>query len=225
MTPEHIVDPPATVQVKICGLTRADEAAACAEAGAHAVGLVFYERSRRCVRLEAARDIRRALPAGVACVGVFVNAPFERIRQVARTVGLTAVQLHGSEPPETAARLGAEGLLVVKALFAERTPGLDRAQAYAPAAVLVECGQGALPGGNALVWEWGRAAAIGEGSPLILAGGLAPGNVAAAIAQARPDAVDVSSGVEVSPGRKDIDKVRAFIRAARAAHCRRRVFP
>jgi phosphoribosylanthranilate isomerase len=215
---------PHTVQVKICGLTRTEEAAACAAAGAHAIGLVFYPRSRRYISAESAREIRQVLPPGTACVGVFVDAPPDTILRVARTAGLTAVQIHGNEPPETVARLQAEGLLVVKALFAERAPGLDRADDCAATAVLVECGQGPLPGGNALVWDWGRAAEVGLRRPLILAGGLTPDNVATAIAQARPDAVDVSSGVETAPGRKDIHKVRAFIRAATAAPCRRRIF-
>ena len=217
-------NPTHRVQVKICGLTRTGEAAACAEAGAHAIGLVFYERSPRYVRPEAAREIRRAIPDGIACVGVFVDASVDAVLNTAHTAGLSAVQLHGSESPEAAARLAAEGLLVIKALFAERVPGLDRAPDYAPVAVLVECGRGVLPGGNALVWDWGRAAEVGNEHPLVLAGGLTPDNVAAAIVAARPDAVDVSSGVELAPGRKEIDQVRAFIRAATAVPCRRRVF-
>lgn len=217
------VGPPA-VQVKICGLTRADEALACAHAGADAIGLVFYARSRRYVGPETAREICRAIPAGVARVGVFVDAPPEIVLRAAGTAGLTAVQLHGCEPPEVVERLCREGLFVIKALFAERSPGLERAADYAPAAILVECGQGPLPGGNAQAWDWGVASGIGLKHPLILAGGLTPANAAQAVGAALPDAVDVSSGVETAPGRKDLSKVQAFIRAATAALSRRRVF-
>jgi phosphoribosylanthranilate isomerase len=217
------VDSP-TVQVKICGLTRADEAVACAHAGADAIGLVFYARSPRYVSPETAREICRAIPAGVARVGVFVDAPPEVVLRAVGTAGLTAVQLHGCEPPEVVEQLRHEGLVVIKALFAERFPGLERAADYAPAAILVECGQGALPGGNAHAWDWGAASGIGTEHPLIIAGGLTPANAAQAVGAASPDAVDVSSGVEIAPGRKDLFKVQAFIRAATVAPSRRRVF-
>jgi len=213
-----------TVQVKICGLTRVDEAVACAAAGAHAIGLVFYPRSRRCIRAETAREIRRALPPAVACVGVFVDAPPETVLQAARSAGLGAVQLHGCEPPAVVEQLRREGLFVIKALFAERAPAFEDAPRYPASAFLVECGQGALPGGNALAWNWGRAAPLAERFPLVLAGGLTPDTAVPAVRAASPDALDVSSGVETAPGRKDIRKVEAFIRAATAAPCRRRVF-
>lgn len=213
-----------TVQVKICGLTRVDEAVACAAAGAHAVGLVFYPRSRRCIGAETAREIRRALPPAVACVGVFVDAPPETVLQMAHTAALDAVQLHGCEPPEVVEQLRREGLFVIKALFADRTPGLFEAPHYSASAYLVECGQGPLPGGNAHAWDWGRAAALAERHPLILAGGLTPENAAQAVRTALPDAVDVSSGVEAGPGRKDIRKVEQFIAAVATAVARRRIF-
>ena len=115
-----------TVQVKVCGLTRVDEAVACAQAGAAAIGCVFYAKSPRCVTTATARAIRRALPPEVACVGVFVDEPFERIMAIAAHTGFTAVQLHGSESPEVVERLRREGLFVIKALFADRAPGLRR---------------------------------------------------------------------------------------------------
>jgi len=197
---------------------------ACAAAGAHAIGLVFYPRSRRYISAETAREIRRALPPAVACVGVFVDAPPETVLQAARSAGLGAVQLHGCEPPEVIGQLRREGLFVIKALFAERAPAFEDAPRYCASAFLVECGQGALPGGNALAWDWSAASGIGLESALILAGGLTPLNAGQAICAASPDALDVSSGVETAPGRKDIRKVEAFIRAATAAPCRRRVF-
>jgi phosphoribosylanthranilate isomerase len=214
----------AAVQVKVCGLTRVDEAVACAQAGARAVGCVFYAESPRCVSAATARAIRRALAPEVACVGVFVDEPCEGILAMAAHTGFTAVQLHGSEPPEVVQLLRREGLFVIKTLFADRAPGLEAASRFPASAFLVECGQGRLPGGNAHAWEWGRAAALGERHPLILAGGLDPRNAAQAVRAALPDAVDVSSGVEAGPGRKDIRKVEQFIAAVAAAGARRRMF-
>jgi len=213
-----------TVQVKVCGLTRVDEAVACAQAGARAVGCVFYAKSPRCVSAATAREIRRALAPEIACVGVFVDEPFEGIMAMAAHTGFTAVQLHGSESPEVGERLRREGLFVIKALFADRAPGLEAASRFPASAFLVECGQGPLPGGNAYAWEWSRAAALGERHPVILAGGLTPENAAQAVRAALPDAVDVSSGVEAGPGRKDIRKVEQFIAAVRTASARRRIF-
>jgi phosphoribosylanthranilate isomerase len=214
----------ATVQVKVCGLTRVDEAVACAEAGARAVGCVFYVKSPRCVSAATARAIRRALPPEVACVGVFVDETFEGIMALAAHAGFTAVQLHGSEAPEVVQILRREGLFVIKTLFADREPGIEAGSQYSASAYLVECGQGPLPGGNAHAWEWGRAAALGQRHPLILAGGLTPENAAQAVRAASPDAVDVSSGVEAVPGRKDIRKVEQFIAAVATAGARRRIF-
>nr|MCU0539421.1 phosphoribosylanthranilate isomerase [Desulfobacterales bacterium] len=150
--------PATTVQVKVCGLTRVEEAVACAEMGAAAVGCVFYAKSPRRVTTSLAREIRRALPPAVACVGVFVDEPVEHLLAVADKTGLRALQLHGSEPPAIVQRLRREGLVVMKALFAEREPHFDRAAHYRASAFLVECGRGVLPGGNALAWEWAGAA-------------------------------------------------------------------
>jgi len=141
----------------------------------------------------------------------------ETILEGARRCRLTGVQLHGNEPPETVLRLREAGLMVIKALFAARMPDLKAAADYAPDAFLVECGRGKRPGGNAEVWNWAEARGLSASVPLVLAGGLSPENVAEAIAAAAPDAVDVSSGVEKAPGRKDLDRVAAFIHAARKA--------
>jgi phosphoribosylanthranilate isomerase len=213
-----------TVQVKVCGLTRVEEAMACAQAGAAAVGCVFYAKSPRCVTAATARAIRRALPPEVACVGVFVDEPFEGIMALAAQTGFTAVQLHGSEAPEVVERLRREGLFVIKALFADRAPVIEAASQYSASAYLVECGRGALPGGNAQEWDWSRAGPFAERHPLILAGGLTPENAAQAVRAALPDAVDVSSGVEAGPGRKNIRNVEQFIAAVATASTRRRIF-
>lgn len=203
--------------VKICGLTDPETAAACAALGPDAIGLVFFPKSPRHLDPDKAARIREAIPESVAVVGVFVNAPVEDMLATARRVGLDMIQLHGSEPPETAARLKEEGLGVLKVLYVNKTPSVDVAPSYAAsvAGFLVETAGGVLPGGNALTWDWASVADFGRRHPLILAGGLSPDTVAAAIAAARPDAVDVSSGVESAPGLKDVAKVAAFLRAVR----------
>jgi phosphoribosylanthranilate isomerase len=215
-------------QVKICGLTRVDEAVACARAGADAIGLVFYPPSPRHVSVATAGEIAAALPPAVAKVGVFVDAPKDTVLETARAAGLTAVQLHGGETPAMVAELKATGLMVIKALFAAKAPGVELADTFGADAVLFEQGAGRLPGGNAEIWDYSlarrsdlmRRSDLGRkqtlGPPLILAGGLAPDNVTGAIAKARPDAIDLSSGVEASPGRKQIELVKSLMAAVDA---------
>lgn len=209
-------------QIKVCGLTSSRDALACVAAGAQAIGLVAYPKSPRCIDARTMRRIAAALPAAIITVGVFVDATFEHIMQTVRTGGLKAVQLHGAEPPDLAAALAAEGLLVIKALFADGEPALEAAPRYPAAAFLVEAAGGPLPGGNALEWRWAEARGIGHQFPLVLAGGLTPDNVQEAVAAAHPDAVDVSSGVEAGPGRKDHGKVVAFCQAVAACRVSRR---
>ena len=191
-------------QVKICGLTRPHEAAGCADIGADAIGLVFFPKSPRNVTRQQARQVVAALSQPVATIGVFVNASFAYIMERVDYCGLSMVQLHGQESPEQAARLQAQGLGVIKALFEGGAPGIADAPAYPADAFLVECAKGALPGGNAMAWNWGVARDFGNRYPLVLAGGLSPGNIGDAIRTSLPAAVDVSSGVEASPGCKDL---------------------
>jgi len=200
-------------QIKICGLTRPDEALACVEAGAHAIGLVFYPPSPRCVTDATARDVIDALPDHGVPVGVFVDASFKKVMERVAKCRLRAVQLHGSESPELVDRLMGEDIRVIKTLFHGKSPSLEDAGRFRPSAFLTECAGGQLPGGNALAWDWRLAQTIGDHHPIILAGGLTSKNVGEALANAGPDAVDVSSGVEASPGRKDILKVREFVSA------------
>ena len=131
--------------------------------------------------------------------------------------GLRAVQLHGQETPALVEALSAESLIVIKALFVNARPGLDQAPHYPAAAFLVECAGGRLPGGNAMQWDWSEARRLLSEKPVVLAGGLTPDNIEQAIRDGDPDAVDISSGVESTPGRKDLGKVIAFCRAV--AHC------
>ena len=204
-------------QIKICGLTSPGEAEACARAGADAIGIVSFPKSPRHVDDQKIRAITSALPDSVCPVGIFVNEPFDRIMATVDVGGLRAVQLHGQETPALVEALSAESLIVIKALFVNARPGLDQAPHYPAAAFLVECAGGRLPGGNAMQWDWSEARRLLSEKPVVLAGGLTPDNIEQAIRDGDPDAVDISSGVESTPGRKDLGKVIAFCRAV--AHC------
>lgn len=215
-------------QVKVCGLTRVEEALACAALGAQAIGCVFYPPSPRHVSDERAREIFRSLPPAVCSVGVFVDEAATVILKKMERCGLTAVQLHGRESPALLDELQGQGIIVIKALFVNGTPSLEEAGSFGASAYLVECAGGRLPGGNALPWNWSAAAAISRKNPVILAGGLNPDNVSQAIQEALPDAIDVSSGVESSPGRKDLNKVKRLLEAVASTNCLRkprRIFP
>jgi phosphoribosylanthranilate isomerase len=166
-----------------------------------------------------AEAICRSLPASVWPVGVFVNQPYREIIGKVRRCGLRAVQLHGQETPELVQALGDDGVLVIKTLFANANPFFDAVRQYAAHAYLVECAGERLPGGNAKSWDWSAASGLVSEVPVMLAGGLTPENVAAAIQAARPAAVDVSSGVERIPGQKDLTKVKLFIEAVQQNGC------
>ena len=207
-----------TPLVKICGLTDPDEAVQCRALGADAIGLVFYEKSPRHLSIDQARAITRALPRDTITVGVFVNADHGYIMERVTACSLKAVQLHGQESPELVKALAQTGVWVIKTLFAQQQPGFDMARTYEDVwGFLVEDGRGALPGGNARPWEWNRAGKINTDTRarLILAGGLDPDNVQQAVNSVGPDMVDVSSGVELSHGRKDLKRVATFIQAVK----------
>ena len=204
-------------QIKICGLTNTGEAVKTAAAGADAIGLVFFKKSPRYVKPEKAKNICADLPDSVTTVGVFVNEPFNSIMDIVSTSNLRAVQLHGNEPPKFVRQLTDQGLIVIKGLYMEVQPSISQVSTYNASAYLVECTRGELPGGNAMTWNWEDAAEFGNNNPMVLAGGLSPANVASAISKSMPDAVDVSSGVERSPGKKDIHKIIQFIKAVRGS--------
>jgi phosphoribosylanthranilate isomerase len=202
-----------TPQVKICGLTKVDEAVKCAELGANAIGLIFYHKSPRFISDTRAHEICRALPGSVGKIGVFVDETFDGIMEKVFKCGLTGIQLHGMETPQLIDGLIRENLLVIKGLFVQKEPNISQVSLYKASAYLVECGKGKLPGGNAMTWDWSQAFDFGKKYPFILAGGLDPTNVVQAVNQCFPDAVDVSSGVEISPGQKNIQKIKDFISA------------
>jgi phosphoribosylanthranilate isomerase len=205
------------VRVKICGLTSVEDALLAADAGADAIGLVFWERSPRAVSLDTARRIADALPPFVTRVGVFVNASREEMTCVADATGLDVLQLHGDEPVDDVRGLRRRA---VKALRVDGAFSLDFVSPFVAAGcgVLLDSGSAAQPGGTGNVLDWTLARAVRERVPqLILAGGLTPENVGDAIRTVAPWAVDVSSGVERSPGRKDANKMHAFVEAVRRA--------
>jgi len=205
-----------SIQVKICGLTTPEEAAACANAGAHAIGMVFYPPSPRHVEVDHARRIRDAIPAGVKTVGVFVDHPVEDIILTARKVGLDMIQLHGNETVFTIRVLEAEGLATIKVLRSTGLSLMTEATEYNIArSVLVEASKGALPGGNGASWKWSEAMGLGDKRPFILAGGINLFNLQQALNESHASAIDLSSSVELSPGRKDIGAVQAVIERAR----------
>ena len=199
-------------QIKICGLTDPAQARACADLGADAIGLVFFPKSPRNVTMEQAAAITGVLPDDVAAVGVFVDPELDTVCQTVEKCGLSAAQLHGNESPEFIAALRSTSTVrIIKALFTEQSPKIADAGQYQVDGYLVECGQGRLPGGNAMTWNWAIAEEFAHHYPLVLAGGLTPDNVAQAIAACRPDAVDASSGLELGAGQKDLNKVKQFI--------------
>jgi len=206
-----------TPQVKICGITQVEQALWCTDLGADAIGCVFYPKSPRHLTEKKAQEITDVLPDHVTSVGVFVGNTYQEIMEKVEKCNLRAVQLHGKESPELVQQLKKENLIVIKALFIDGTPALEDVKSYDASGYIVECSGGPLPGGNALAWNWDQAKAFGGEHPLILAGGLSPKNVKQAIQDSMPDAIDVSSGVESSPGIKDLDKIKTFIDAVRQA--------
>ena len=195
--------------LKICGLTNEADAAHAAAAGATALGVIFAPSSPRCVSADTARDIVEAVPPHVPVVGVFVNAPLEEIVATVAHTGIRVVQLHGDEPEGYAAALKMPLL---------RAAGVDvRLDSWPTATLLLDATSAAQRGGTGQRVDWEKAAAVASQRKTVLAGGLTPDNVADAIAAVRPFGVDVSSGVETSPGRKDRDKVSRFLENARKA--------
>ena len=202
------------VKVKICGITSLDDALHACAGGADALGFVFYEKSPRCVTPEQARAIVAALPPFVTSVGLFVNAEPRRIHEIVAFCGLDVIQLHGDEGP---ADCDFSPHRVVKALRVRDAASLEEHQAYNVAALLLDAWVKGVYGGTGATFNWELSAEIARQRPVILAGGLTATNVAAAVRAVRPYAVDVSSGVEAKPGRKDHERVAAFIAAAKGA--------
>jgi phosphoribosylanthranilate isomerase len=200
------------IQVKICGITRPQDAALAVELGARAIGLVFWPRSPRVVDRERAREIVSILPSGVDAVGVFVNQTGQ-VLEIAHEVGLRAIQLHGDESPDSYRMLttDAAGVSVIKAVAVDDESAIRQALDVPQSArVLLDAHDAVSRGGTGRTIDWSLAAAIALRRPVILSGGLNAANVLEAIEAVRPAAIDVSSGVESSPGVKDADKLRSL---------------
>lgn len=203
------------IEIKICGLTDLESAAAACEAGADAVGFIFHPPSPRFIHPEEARRIIRNLPASVCKVGVFVNHDLQRLEEIAAFCGIDLIQLHGDESPAYCSRLS--GLRVIKAVFPRNEQTLVEAAHYKVRAVLADTRTSSQYGGTGLRTDWTLAALLKDSFRLILAGGLSPANAAEAVAAVGPDALDFNSGVESAPGRKDPEKMRRAVAAARTA--------
>ena len=209
-------------RIKVCGVTSPEDAALAVEAGADAVGINFFTESARYVDPQVAAPIVEAVGKSATVVGVFVNESPERIVEICGDLGIRVVQLSGREPADSAARMPYP---VIKAVHGEGGVSLEAFRDYPCNAFLLDA---AVPGryggtGRALDWKvlgrtvggplvrFGAAGSTGSGLPWLLAGGLTPENVAEAIRTARPFGVDVASGVEASPGRKDAGKMKSFV--------------
>jgi phosphoribosylanthranilate isomerase len=204
------------VRVKICGVRSLEEARVAVEAGADALGFNFWPRSPRYVAPESAREVIAAMTPLVACVGVFVNEEAERIRELVSHLGLSAVQLHGDELPEFCEKL--DSLKLIKAFKVGPEFDLGSIRRYAVNAILLDTGVKGSYGGTGKRFDWRVAIEAKRYGPMILAGGLNEGNVAEAIERVQPMAIDVCSGVEAEPGRKDLDKLRSFMAAVARAN-------
>jgi phosphoribosylanthranilate isomerase len=204
-----------STRVKICGITNLADAQAAGEAGADALGFIFYEKSARFLAVSAAAKISKQLPPFVMRVGVFVNAAEEMVTRAISECGLSLLQFHGDETPEFCMRFG---LMSMKAFRIRDAESLKELPKYPTEAWLLDAYSAENLGGTGEKFNWDLAVEAQKfGKPVFLAGGLTPENVAAAVRKVQPFGVDVSSGVESSPGKKDHTRVRAFIANVRQA--------
>ena len=201
------------VQIKICGITNIEDAQAAVSAGADALGFVFHPASPRCITPGKARGIIGSLPPTVCTVGIFVNLPGLEVQQIAEVCGLDFIQLHGAESQDYCRKFPRERL--IKALSFRSQDEFAAAADYPVGAFLVDAHDPVRFGGTGKPCDWNAARKAADRYPLILAGGLRAKNIAAALEAVRPIAVDVSSGVESAPGKKDHAKLRALIAAVR----------
>lgn len=200
------------VRVKICGITNLEDAVVAADLGADAVGFIFYEKSARSINPRTAALIIRELPPFIATVGVFVNEPPERVVDIAKEAGVGCIQLHGDETPEY---VQAVGLRTIKALRVKDASILNKLRSFSVSAILLDTYREGKPGGTGETFDWEIAAEAAKTGRIILSGGLNPENVGDAVRKVRPYAVDVSSGVEAKPGKKDHAKLKKFFEQVR----------
>ncbi len=209
---------PIVPKIKFCGITNPGDAELAVAAGAWALGMVMWPGSPRRCQLDVAAEIAASYRRRAEIVGVFVNPTLPELARLADAVGMTMLQLHGDEGPvfcaEAARRTGCR---VIKAARVRSGADIQALAAFHTDYHLLDSHVAGVPGGTGETFAWELARAHGTGVPLILSGGLNPGNVAEAIAAVAPFAVDVASGVEASPGRKDPDRLEAFAAAVKGA--------
>jgi phosphoribosylanthranilate isomerase len=204
-----------SVRVKICGTTNLEDALLSIDAGADALGFIFYGPSSRNIEPDVAWEIIRQLPPFMARVGVFVDSPADEVRRIAEVCGLDTLQFHGDESPDFCRQFA---LKTVKAFRVRDEDSLRQMTRYDRESWLLDTYVAGKIGGTGETFNWELAkAAVGMGRPVILAGGLTPDNVARAVRETCPYGVDAVSGVESAPGRKDPKKLRDFVHAAKAA--------
>jgi phosphoribosylanthranilate isomerase len=201
------------IKVKICGMTQLKDALFAVEQGVDAVGFIFYKKSPRAVTMKTVREIITKLPPLVDTVGVFVNESAERLNKIADYCGLDLVQLHGEESPAFCRKIHRR---VIKAFRVKDLQSIKQLEKFPVSGFLLDTFSDDLHGGTGKTFDWNLALPAKKMGPVILAGGLTPRNILQAVRQVRPYGVDVCSGVEKSPGIKDLEKVRAFLRNIRS---------
>lgn len=200
-------------EIKICGMTNVDDAMNAAKCGADALGFIFYRKSPRYVTPEVAREIIKNLPHSVCKVGVFVNHDTKAINDIVEFCGFNLIQLHGSESPQYCRQFPQS--MLIKGLSPRSENDFKKIANYPVSAILVDAYNPKLYGGTGKKSDWDLAVKIKENHTLILSGGLNLENIREALKIVSPDAVDINSGVELSPGRKDPEKVREIIELVR----------
>jgi len=202
--------------IKICGITNVDDALAAVAAGADALGFNFYKPSPRYVTPQTAREIVAKLPVSVLTVGVFVNEESQSVRNIANEANVAALQLHGDESPEYCRELGKDRY-VIKTFAVANDFDVQRIQPYRVEAIMLDTKHNSLRGGTGRVFDWSVAKEVNDFVPkLFLAGGLSPENIEEAVATVRPYAIDACSALEDEPGRKNHERMRAFVEIARS---------
>src|SRR6185503_21201592 len=202
--------------IKICGITNIHDALAAVAAGADALGFNFYKPSPRYVTPQTAREIVAKLPVSVLTVGVFVNEESQSVRNIANEANVAALQLHGDESPEYCRELGKDRY-VIKTFAVANDFDVQRIQPYRVEAIMLDTKHNSLRGGTGRVFDWSVAKEVNDFVPkLFLAGGLSPENIEEAVATVRPYAIDACSALEDEPGRKNHERMRAFVEIARS---------
>jgi phosphoribosylanthranilate isomerase len=203
------------MEIKICGITNMEDAVMAFAYGADALGFIFYEKSPRYVTPEAARRIVKTLPDNISKVGVFVNHDIHAVREIYKFCALDMIQLHGDESPDYCREFPQS--VLIKAISPSREEDLDIVHDYAARAVMIDTRESGLYGGTGKKSNWDLAVKLKEMRPLVLSGGLNASNILEAIRTVSPHAVDVNSGVELSPGKKDPKKVQSMIEMVHTA--------